>query len=352
MKAEIKIKVVLEAIKEQSSLAELASKANVAGSQISTWKSEFLNQANAIITHTKQLGEMRPNIIFGMVVFVLHFSCSNLAKNEESNKIWYLKYEMLICQNKGEYGPAEKKLDTILSIEPKTSDAGVFVSAMKILYHNGNLEKLHGILETVPFDIKFEICQNYYYHESIFQDFCKGMKSSIDLNNPKLKELIIMYYNDQYDRGNDNEELLFKYGLNRDSILYSSGNVDEINLIKLKLMLKDSFPKKKVVGQDGLRAIFFITLHSRQIEFQESVLDYMEKNLTKGEFEKSEYAYLYDRICYNKNIPQKYGTQFDYVNKKNGITKLHPLIDSLRVDSLRKSMGLSPLSVYKELMLL
>ncbi|MBK8698751.1 MAG: transposase [Saprospiraceae bacterium] len=40
--AEFKAKVVLEALKEKVTLAELAEKYSVAGSQISTWKSEFI----------------------------------------------------------------------------------------------------------------------------------------------------------------------------------------------------------------------------------------------------------------------------------------------------------------------
>ncbi len=51
MTAEFKTKVVLEAIKEQSSLAELESKYNVAGSQISTWKGKFLKNAHLAFGH-------------------------------------------------------------------------------------------------------------------------------------------------------------------------------------------------------------------------------------------------------------------------------------------------------------
>jgi transposase len=44
--AEFKTQVVLEAIKEKMTLKELSTKFNVAGSQISSWKSEFIKNAS------------------------------------------------------------------------------------------------------------------------------------------------------------------------------------------------------------------------------------------------------------------------------------------------------------------
>jgi transposase len=46
--AEFKLKVVLDALKERSTLTELSTKYNVAGSQISTWKTEFLSKAELV----------------------------------------------------------------------------------------------------------------------------------------------------------------------------------------------------------------------------------------------------------------------------------------------------------------
>jgi transposase len=46
--ASFKVKVVLEALKEQMTIQELASKFEVHPNQISTWKSEFLSNASAV----------------------------------------------------------------------------------------------------------------------------------------------------------------------------------------------------------------------------------------------------------------------------------------------------------------
>lgn len=51
--AAFKTKVVLEALKEQSSIQELASKYEVHPNQISTWKSEFLSNASSVFETRK-----------------------------------------------------------------------------------------------------------------------------------------------------------------------------------------------------------------------------------------------------------------------------------------------------------
>lgn len=46
--ADFKKKVVLEALKEQSTLAELSQKYNLHSQQISNWKQEFIKGADAV----------------------------------------------------------------------------------------------------------------------------------------------------------------------------------------------------------------------------------------------------------------------------------------------------------------
>ena len=51
--ADFKLKVVLEALKEKQTLSELSQKYEVAGSQISTWKAEFLARAGGVFGVSK-----------------------------------------------------------------------------------------------------------------------------------------------------------------------------------------------------------------------------------------------------------------------------------------------------------
>ena len=51
--SKFKTKVVLEALKERSSVAELAQKYNLHPQQISTWKREFLAEAESVFDRGK-----------------------------------------------------------------------------------------------------------------------------------------------------------------------------------------------------------------------------------------------------------------------------------------------------------
>ncbi len=54
--AEFKLKVILEALKERSSITELSQKYDLHGNQISNWKKDFLEKANSVM-NSKSDGE-------------------------------------------------------------------------------------------------------------------------------------------------------------------------------------------------------------------------------------------------------------------------------------------------------
>ena len=53
--SKFKTKVVLEALKERESLSELGMKYDLAATQISTWKKEFLSGAEVVFTKGKKV---------------------------------------------------------------------------------------------------------------------------------------------------------------------------------------------------------------------------------------------------------------------------------------------------------
>jgi transposase-like protein len=73
--AEFKTQVVLEALKDRMTLAEMSTKFNVAGSQISSWKTEFVKNASSV------------------------FGSNNVTNNEEEMEKLYCKIGQLQLEN-------------------------------------------------------------------------------------------------------------------------------------------------------------------------------------------------------------------------------------------------------------
>jgi transposase len=55
--SEFKAEIVIEALKERMTLADLASKYKVAGSQISIWKRDFIKNAALVFGNNKEISE-------------------------------------------------------------------------------------------------------------------------------------------------------------------------------------------------------------------------------------------------------------------------------------------------------
>ncbi len=61
--AEFKFKVVIEALREESSLAEIASKYNITSKSIQNWKREFLEHGKSIFNKSKELKKQESELL-------------------------------------------------------------------------------------------------------------------------------------------------------------------------------------------------------------------------------------------------------------------------------------------------
>jgi len=105
------------------------------------------------------------------------------------------------------------------------------------------------------------------------------------------------------------------------------------------------FPGFDLVGEQGSHDFWLIVQHCDfDPEFQMKVLTDMKLKMENNQADKSNYAYLIDRV--NKNLGEKiiYGTQVTY--NKMGQAVSRPLIDSANVDIRRAEVGLEPLVEY------
>lgn len=101
---------------------------------------------------------------------------------------------------------------------------------------------------------------------------------------------------------------------------------------------------KDKIGNDANLALFAVIQHADQLSTMEKYLPILKEAAKKGDAEKEQAAYLIDRVELLNNRKQIYGTQ--YSMKKNGTAFIENLIDSVNVNTRRKSMGLYPIEKY------
>jgi len=82
--------------------------------------------------------------------------------------------------------------------------------------------------------------------------------------------------------------------------------------------------------------------------FQAGCLFILSNLIDKGETDKQNYAYLYDRVAVAESRPQRYGTQAKVVGERLELYPFEGETEDLEVR--RREMGLSPLKIYLEQM--
>ncbi len=127
--------------------------------------------------------------------------------------------------------------------------------------------------------------------------------------------------------------------------------LDKENTRKLKKIIqKYGWPTIGLVGKKASRNAWLISQHADgNVKFQKEVLKLLKKIYNKNllEIDKSNIAFLEDRILLNERKRQIFGTQF-YTNK-NGVFGLWPIKNIKIIETLRKEYGLPPLRVYLNL---
>ena len=99
---------------------------------------------------------------------------------------------------------------------------------------------------------------------------------------------------------------------------------------------------KDKVGEDARNAAMIIIQHAISLpDFQKKYLGLIKEATDKGQEDKRNYAFLYDRICFYERRPQRFGTQY-YWDENN---ELSPWIIEApdNINKLRKEYGLNPI---------
>ncbi|MEO6361501.1 MAG: DUF6624 domain-containing protein [Sphingomicrobium sp.] len=127
------------------------------------------------------------------------------------------------------------------------------------------------------------------------------------------------------------------------------GQRDRVNTEWLKKIVKaEGWPKISVVGKEASQSAWLLVQHAdADPPFQLHALRLMDRLVATGEVDKSNYAYLYDRVMLKVSGIQRYGTQ---MTCRGGKRVPQPLESESTVESRRSELGLTPMSEYMALM--
>ncbi len=110
----------------------------------------------------------------------------------------------------------------------------------------------------------------------------------------------------------------------------------------LEIMDVVGWPVISKFGEVASNSFWRLVQHAK-IEIKRRALELMEKN--KEDIDKKNYAMLKDRVLLIDKKPQIYGTQLG-LNPETNKPELLPVENMDKVDDLRASVGLGPLSEY------
>ncbi|HUD01819.1 MAG TPA: DUF6624 domain-containing protein [Rhabdochlamydiaceae bacterium] len=121
-------------------------------------------------------------------------------------------------------------------------------------------------------------------------------------------------------------------------------------IAKHNLRLKEiistyGWPGIHLAGLEGSTGFWVLVLQQNQdIELQKQCVTLLKEAVNKQDAQYREYSFLLDRVRKNENLPQVYGTQFEFIDGK---CYLHPIEDLENVNQRRLEAGLGTLEFYR-----
>jgi hypothetical protein len=125
--------------------------------------------------------------------------------------------------------------------------------------------------------------------------------------------------------------------------------IDSRNSKKIADMLsKWGWLGSEQVGYKCNLDLWLLVQHSdKNLALQEEVLENLKKSGLKNKQDLKHYAYLYDRVQTNKNLPQRYGTQ-GYCKKAHDWQPFK--IESIKnLNKFRRSAGMVEFEAYQKI---
>ena len=273
-----------------------------------------------------------------------------MNSNSNDNYTWYLKGRIIKSYYSNDISNGIAQFDSLL-LKKVNIEPDLLLKGLEMLIQKDSIRKFLNIVQNCDSNILNYIYNNTKFCSVLLENNieCKPEKVS----NEIVKKLLIeMYISDQESRGADMTKFRTKYNIPI-SNASESKNTDIENTNKLKEIINSyGFPTLKMVGIDGMEAVFYLLQHSNSdINWMESQLSNVEQSEKNGDMNKSDLAYFIDRIMTLKNNTQLYGTQFINIDFQNNSIQWIPIEDNLNLNIRRKKMNLMPIELYSDLIL-
>lgn len=126
-------------------------------------------------------------------------------------------------------------------------------------------------------------------------------------------------------------------------------NIDQNHNHRLKEIISEfGWPGIRLVGIKASFAMWLLVQHQdSDLEFQKQALSLLKDAVQRQDAGHREYAYLFDRVRKNENLPQVYGTQW---RQKDGKWGLYTCEEVKTLNQRRQEVGLNPIEDYEEQM--
>ncbi|MCB0517594.1 MAG: hypothetical protein KDD27_01580 [Saprospiraceae bacterium] len=126
-------------------------------------------------------------------------------------------------------------------------------------------------------------------------------------------------------------------------------HTDSLNMVRIEeIFAQHGFPGKSMVGDKGASTVWLVIQHA-PLEKQEQYFPMLTKAAEEGEMDKSDWAYLLDRINMRNKRPQVYGSQITS-DPVTGYWIFYEIEDEINVNKRRAEVGLGPLEKYAQMM--
>ena len=121
---------------------------------------------------------------------------------------------------------------------------------------------------------------------------------------------------------------------------------DYVRAVRLNSIIDEhGWPTYELVGEQAASAAWLVAQHADfDVALQRRALDLISAAAADGQADRTEAAYLADRVAVNTKQPQTYGSQVRCT--AGALAPATPLVDAPRVDELRGQVGMEPLADY------